>query len=493
MTAPLRTLVPATLFAALAGPASADLTAQQLWQLWQDQGAEQGRTVTAKTAPRGDGGLDLTDLRVTQSTADGPVVVRLERMALVPSGSEVEARVAADQRFEITFPDGAGPSDRVAMDITRSDLALTASGTAPRPDYALSADALELTLAEVMEAGRALDATGSLLLEGLAGALSGPAADTGALAADLSAASMAVSLAYTDPQTGAEVATEARQADLSATGRIAPVDGTAAPPEFRSSAELRSGPSETISRVADPVNGRLETENRHEATVFSVDRDPGRAEYGLDVTGLSLRMRGDRLPVPEARIDAASAGIALDMPTQPGDTPQTGALRLEMTEVTAGDALWGMIDPSGALPRSPASLRLDAQADVMLRDEVEGEGADTPPPGFGEVLPQSVRVETLNIGFAEAELGASGAFTFETGPEGLPDPSRPIGQMDLQASGVQALLDQLVQAGLIGPDQIMGVQMMIGMFATPGPEGTLTSTIEAQSGGAVYVNGNRVR
>ena len=47
--------------------------------------------------------------------------------------------------------------------------------------------------------------------------------------------------------------------------------------------------------------------------------------------------------------------------------------------------------------------------------------------------------------------------------------------------------------GLVPDDQMMGMRMMMGMFAVPAGEDALTSRIEFRDDGGIYANGQRIQ
>ena len=70
---------------------------------------------------------------------------------------------------------------------------------------------------------------------------------------------------------------------------------------------------------------------------------------------------------------------------------------------------------------------------------------------------------------------------------------KPLGAVDMQLVGGNALIDKLVGMGLVPEDQAMGARMMMGLFAVPTGEDQLTSKIEFKEDGGVYANGQRIQ
>jgi hypothetical protein len=149
-----------------------------------------------------------------------------------------------------------------------------------------------------------------------------------------------------------------------------------------------------------------------------------------------------------------------------------------------------MFDPGGVLPRDPATLVVDIAGKanwlVDIFDPAIAEAPMDQPPGEFH----SLSVNELLLRLAGAELTGSGDFTVNND---APVPM-PAGTLNLQLVGGNALIDKLVQMGLLPEDQAMGARMMLGLFARPGAgEDTLVSEITVQEDGSVLANGQRIR
>ena len=59
--------------------------------------------------------------------------------------------------------------------------------------------------------------------------------------------------------------------------------------------------------------------------------------------------------------------------------------------------------------------------------------------------------------------------------------------------GANALIEKLIGMGLLSEDDAMGARMMMGMFAVPAGDDTLTSKIEVNDEGHVLANGQRLK
>ena len=100
----------------------------------------------------------------------------------------------------------------------------------------------------------------------------------------------------------------------------------------------------------------------------------------------------------------------------------------------------------------------------------------------------------MRLSVAGAEVTGLGGFTFDNSDletfDGMP---RPTGDVTVNIKGANALIDKLVQMGLLPEDQAMMGRMMMGMFARTTGDDELTSKIEINKEGHVIANGQRIQ
>lgn len=473
---------------ALALPARAEIAAQELYAHWQAQAEEQGRAVAAETASPTGEGLALTGLSITQ-TFDGDMIrLDVPRLDLVERDGGVDVALTAGERLSLRIDPRDAAATELVLELSEGPLRLRATGDLPAPAYTLAAETLGLALVSLEGPDAPESAEWAASVAGLAGNLTGGGAEP--LLADLQATRAGLDLAVSEA--GARLVTSLAQSALTTALAFRPgdADGRGWGIDLRSA----SGASTALSRQVGPDGEAFETESRQASTRVSVALSSGRRDLATAATGLDLVIRGDGLPVSEAEVSAAAADLALSMPTRPAPDPQAMRLRADLQGLALGDAIWAEIDPSGALPREAATLLLDLEGTV---DVTAPPGAAMPglaaPDGLPGVLPREVTLNTLSLDAAGASLDAEGAFRIPAGPGGVPDLAAPVGALDLTGQGIPALLERLTGAGLLGPDAAMGAQMMLGMFAEQGPDGTLRTRIETTEDGGISVNGNRLR
>jgi len=491
------------LAAATAMPVSA-LDANGLWRHWLDADrAAGGPAISARSVAADGETLVLSGLRIAQGLGDGEIALTIDRMTLQEADEAVIAIIAEGSGVTVDrSPASPAAATRAIFTLTDGDLTLTATGPQDAPDYAIAAPAVGLVLDRLETGGSPRDADFALAFDRLTGAVTVLPEGAGApLTADLAADGMTYSVALASDDGADRVATAATQDAIEIAARFDPgtpaSDGTddgtdaadtATNPGWSARTEFRSGPARSTTRQTGP-NGRASADTRQARTAATLDMVPGRADYRVQLTGLDSTLTGSELPVSPITLGAGLVDLDVSVPTVEADTPQELRLVTELRGVTASENLWALIDLGGRFPRTPADLSLDLGADVMVADMVGGMDGDAP-----GMLPQAVRVNRFTLDFADAALEADGEVTLH-GADGAsaPDLSRPAGRLNLSARGLPGLIDRLSDAGVLRPEQTLGVQMMLGMFATQGQDGELTSDIIAEPGGGLVINGTRLR
>lgn len=497
---PARLMI-ATLLASTALSAQAEITPDTLWQRWQDKVAESGRSITAERTTSEAGGLRLHGVEVSQTLADGTVSVRLDQMLLRPAeGDSVAVVIEAGQVLHLDADATDGDEEDIAarFDLGGEGLTLAVTGEISAPDYAFASEAFELALTSLTQGGTALEASGLLGLEGLSGTIEGTDPSAGApLEASFATTAARMEMNITDPATNTVARSTASQEDLAAEVTFDPgKDGA----NWSVSGMMSGGAATNSSVQSGPEIGTLETSGTQDKVALNFAVAPERASYDAKIEGATFSVASDQFPIPPVSFTLPEGIVAVSIPLSPSDDAQTARIGLRLSDFTVDDMLWNMLDPGRALPRTPAQLELDLEADLMISEASKappvpqaGPGTPMPIPMPG-LIPTALRINSLKLGFAEADLDATGSFLVETrGTPPVPDLSQPVGSLDIAANGIMTLLQRLSAANLIDPQEAMGAQMMLGMFATQGEGDSLTSRIVAEPGGGLVVNGNRMR
>jgi hypothetical protein len=209
------------------------------------------------------------------------------------------------------------------------------------------------------------------------------------------------------------------------------------------------------------------------------------AEISYDIAGQGMQMQiaAMDLPVP-VNLSMASSEASFAVPLAAGDAPQDVTARIAYRDVTIGDGLWAMIDPTNAIPRDPASLILDATGQVQLFMDLVAMDPETLTGPPGELLGLAVNEMRADLG--GATLSGTADVSFAPG-QLIP---MPVGAADLRLSGGNALLDALMAGGLVPAEQGAFVRGMANVFARPGaaPD-TLETSVEFGEDGSITANG----
>ncbi len=187
-------------------------------------------------------------------------------------------------------------------------------------------------------------------------------------------------------------------------------------------------------------------------------------------------------------MSASMASATANMTMTAGEAGETAPMAIAFTlnELVLDDAVWNMFDPTGAIPRDPATLRLDLGADLTwMVDDFEDAAQNGAPP----FIPESMELRELFLTLGGATISASGQGTMSMAT-GVPS-----GTATIDLKGVTTLITTLSQIGLVPVPQAMMAQGMLPQFTRPGPDGGdhMISDIEAKPDGSIYVNGTRIK
>ena len=511
----------ATATAALLPLPSAALTPAEAWAAWQ---ATAGEGVILTAASETDSGGDL-------------LVEGVEILFAGPEDGEFEqdVRVTIDSirfadlgggRVGITLPDSfpvvaastPAPEDgetpetfSVTFDIGQQGLDLVASGTPDSIGYDYDADALTATLSDMQdtsddEVELTLDMS-MTDVDGAWGADDGQGTFTAARLTIDAGGSGIPTEADDEGDGGGDTAGTGEGGSFTLTARTDNIQSVTTgglglfsgsdaivamlQSDETASSSLSYGPIEYTLAFDDPASGDTSITGGSDRATVSARFGEGSIAYEGRTDGGRFAVAGSAIPFPELTMASETSSWSAEMPLAPSDTAQPFGLSMNLAGVTLGEGVWSMFDPAGQLPRDPASLTLalsgEGRWDVDIFDPqaVETMADGTP----GEI--ESVSIDTIGLDLLGVVLDGSGAFTFGAAADGTPVPE---GAIDLTLTGAEALIDTLVQMGMVPEDQAMGARMMLGLFARPtDTPGTLESKIEFGADGSISANGQRLR
>ena len=271
-------------------------------------------------------------------------------------------------------------------------------------------------------------------------------------------------------------------------------------------AQLRDGMSFLVSTgVQQQVSSQRVTANGNLVSDQSTNVENSMTTFGFSKDGALIDSEAENyvidysmpeLPFP-IQLSASYVAAKMGLPLLKSDDEQRFTYLLDLKDITMADGLWNQFDPTATLPRAPANLLLDLSGEGRLfYDLVDFEAmrkAFEEGSKIGE--PTSVTLNGMDISAVGAQLTGTGAFTFDNNDlstfDGLPAPS---GTASLRMSGLNALMDNLVQMGLLENDAAFGARMGLGLFTVVGDgDDTLASDIEVKPDGQILANGVRIK
>jgi hypothetical protein len=484
--------------------AFADVTAQDVWGAWKAQMAKAGYAMTATETMSG-GTLDVRDIMmdITLPEDEGTVIVTLGEISFVDN-ADGTVRVELPSVLPIEFAMNSDQEGSVVanLEYRTAGMEWTVSGDPDAMTQTQTAASMTVALASLLVEGAAVDlgtmemtmtnvnfqvatGLGSIMTQSQLG----------------SAQTLSYLVDVADPSgSGDRVNMQGSLNELSVNANTNTPDGidmqnfaAALKAGFGFSGSFAHGGGNShIEIIGDGDEFRADTSSTGGSVMMSMDAN--RLVYNLQGKGLKVDAFTSEMPLPIS-FQMAETAMRLGIPLSKSDALQRVEMALTLGGFTMADMLWGLFDPTGQLPRDPATIDINLSGDVKVTADLTDEHAmagmgDQPP---GEL--HNAQINTLTIRAAGAELTGNGAFTFDNSDlssfDGMP---RPEGMLNLMLVGGNGLLDKLVAMGFVPEDQAMGARMMMGLFAVPGDgEDTLNSTIQVNEQGHVLANGQRLK
>ncbi len=485
----------AALFCATA--VQADVTADQVWQDWKSYYVQMGQTITAGSESREGDTLVVKDVKFTTTMPDATSEGTIAEVRLKEIGDgTVELTLSPEIPVLIRKTPAEGPVSDISIMLTHSDAKALVSGTADSMHYTFSATDVGLSMDEVKVDGSAAPLKMQITANGNHGTYHSEKTAGHSVRSDFSADSVDFAVAGADQESGGTFNLSGKLNGLSGAGLVTMPDGATMDDM---NAALQAGLSMDGSFGYSDGNYKIEgagTDGNFTADsmggagklTFKMSRD-GLA-YGGESTDSKMALSGTSMPFPVEATVGQSA-FNLTMPVSKSDTAHPASLLIKIVDLGISDSLWGMFDPMAQLPHDPATLVLDLSGSIRplinLFDAKEAEAAASEQTSPFEV--SEAKINELHLKAVGADLTGTGAVTLDNSAT----PPKPLGAVDLNLSGANKLMDNLVAMGLVPEDQMMGMRMMMGMFAVPAGEDALTSRIEFRDDGGIYANGQRIQ
>ena len=485
--------------------ASAQVSAQQVWDAWKGQLAIYGENgVTIGSEVLEGGVLTVTGITLAMADESGEMTGDMGDLVFTEVGDgTVMVTMAPEMTLALSSDDGMGTTTDMSMTIVQTGATTLVSGTPEAMNYAVTATRIGLTIDELTSDGAATEGAMVFGINDVTGTYTTTGISDEAMDIDynLDAASMDILVNLTDPTDGTIVSITGKSEGLTmnAAGMIpVAILGMAPMADFPPGLTMAGGYGFGTSsyEFSFTENGATTAGSVAMGSgTTSFDLSEAGVGFDLATTDLMVSTSGDDMPFP-VNVSLGEYGIGMVIPLAPSDTPSDFGFSMNLIDLSVNDEIWAMFDPGAALPRGPATTRIDVTGTATIMANLMDPAAQQDmamtgtPPGQLETL----NLNDLLVSFGGAELSGSGALTLDNTDMvtfgGIP---KPVGTIELALNGANGLLDRLVQAGLIPEDQVMMGRMMLGMFAVPVGDDMLTSTIEFTAEGGILANGQRIQ
>lgn len=485
--------------------ASADVTAQQVWDNWSTQVDAYGEGFTHGDETMSGDTLTIADVRIEMSDDDMAIVSAIGDVTLTENGDgSVSITMPASYPFTVDLTPEYGDPSTINMSVSHENMVLTVSGDPEAMTYDISADSYAMHV-DSLEGDIATEVDlkdVAITILDLAGAYSVETGDLINIDYKLDLGALDIDVLFSEIGGTGIVEGTVDLADLSMFAEMTvPTDMSldAEIPPFEDGLAIDGGYSFGEMSYAFDFNADGEAASGTasiESGELAIAMDADGLSYSGETLGLIVNLLvPNEFPMP---IEASMAkyGFEILVPLSQGeDGPQDAKFAFNLTELAFSDMLWNLGDPGNILPREPVTIALGLEAEVTpffdFLDPAQSEAimmSGTP----GEL--NSAKITELTVRAAGAEITGDGAFTFDNSDlqtfAGFP---RPEGSATFNINGVNGLVDKLIEMGLIPAEEAMMPRMMLGMFATPVGDDELESTIEVNSEGHVLANGQRLR
>ncbi len=478
--------------------ALADVTAQDVWDQWQDSMMMMGDgAVSVGSESYENGVLTVSDVSLDFSDDMSTVTVDMGDLVFEEQGDGTVSIVMADS-YPVSI---TSEEETVNLTVVQSGVDLIAGGTPDAMSYDLTADQYAIILDSIEGSTPAPEGDLRVAMNNVTGTYAVSGDDLRDMSYDLSVDSVDLLADLTEAETDTTVLMSGKINSLLVNANVtmppdadfenAPEDAFAQ--GLAMAANYSIDGSDYIFDITESGQSTSGTVSTGESMV-DVALDSDAVLYDVNVNSVQMQVETPDLPFA-VDVSLADYGILIDMPLASTEEAQNFALGLNLSELTVNEEVWAMIDPAGQLDHGPATVALDLTGEGklffdLMDPEQQQAAAMAGMPGELNTL----TLENLLISAVGANVTGSGGFTFDnTDLQTIPGVPRPEGSVTIDISGANTLIDNLVAMGLLPDDQAMMGRMMMGMFARSTGDDQLQSVIEVNEQGHVLANGQRLQ
>lgn len=217
--------------------------------------------------------------------------------------------------------------------------------------------------------------------------------------------------------------------------------------------------------------------------------------YGGSAIDTKMSAKIGGIPIPTVEFSIGETSFNTVAPVNKSTTPAPFTIQYKIADLWVGEDLWNLFDPTALLSHTPATVNLDITGmgnwliDVMDAESEEAKNTEVK----GEL--HALTLNALQMTGVGINLTGAGDFTFDNDDletfDGIPAPT---GTMNLKLTGGNALIDALIEMGLLPADEAIGVRMALSLFTIAGDgDDILISDIVITPEGQVLANGKRLK
>ena len=464
----------------VAHPAFAELSALQVWQDWKNYMQSMGYQISA-TEEAGADGLIIRNARAQAGRPDAGTAVTMDlgtmRFAGQPDGT---VSVTMPPVLPMTVSGMLNGTQRpysASMRFVQKDVTLVASGTDEALTYDYDVGNAELIVDSVTLGERTYGADAlSIVLraEGL-GSLTTmrPGAlrqfeQTGAFA------NLSYDIAMTLPERVQAVTVTGSIANLTfdSSGtlpdmQVTNADAGSLPEGLTAKSVIAIETSRAELVLEDPETGQMSATLTTGTARAEFDVGPSGARYGSSQKDVRAALTVPNVPFPvEISLAEAASETYLPLPDRDPQLPLSG--KISVTDLAASDIIWSILDPSGQLPRTPISAVADLSGSAEVFEKLSRVPAFRQR-GLIQNIDEILEIQELRIETGDTRLETSGFMSFNgAGPNLIPGLGNPVGTLKVEMAGMDALMEDLANVGILPWEAAAAARLFLGMVALPG-------------------------
>ncbi|MGV6839847.1 MAG: DUF2125 domain-containing protein [Planktomarina sp.] len=481
----------------LATPLFADVTPADVWAQISSQAALDERvTITTDAQTTQNGTLNVEGITWNFTDPQSKVQMRIPMLSFKDNGDGTVG-LSYPETIPMTFTmEIEGDTVEASFLITSKNVLQTVSGTPEKMNFEFTGDSMKLGNIEIVaEEPIAID--GGFEMVGFAGNSIWDGQGASGYSSDFSANAVLFDLTVkTDDGDPVEINMNGTMDGLAASATASITEDGPIAPSF--------GPYSAVNYMYDIGPGQFDISTMTDMGPFTMAGEWGALSTHADVTQNGLDTDfvykdfavnvapSAMLPLPVS-VSLAELGMSFAMPVAENTSSPVG-MGLALKGLEINEDIWSLFDPTGLLPRDPATLDIQVDGVAQLFIDIfdpskTAEMKEVP----GQI--EAVNVKTLTLDALGVKANGAGEFTFDNADMmTIPGMPRPEGSFAIEASGINGLIDNLIKLGVMSEEDAMGARMAMSFFATAGAgEDTVSTTLEATKDGQVLLNGQRIK